>query len=308
MTPSGSTQADSPFVGLCNLAQEFFNYLSVEKGLATNTLDAYGQDLRSYQAFLVSKKISDWARVRREHITQYLMAEKKRGLESPSVARRLVTVKLFHRFLLQERHLQEDITSVLDSPKLWKKLPHFLTSPEVEVLLRSPSVRTDLGIRDRAMLECLYATGIRVSEITGLKMGDMNLDHAFLKCRGKGDKERVVPIGRYAIEACKHYLERVRIKIKSQTDHFFLGRGGRGLTRQFVWQMIKKYARLAGIKKVITPHSFRHSFATHLLEKGADLRIVQELLGHADIATTQIYTHVSRDHLKSVHAKFHPRA
>ena len=289
------------------LFREFLNYLSVERGLSQNTLSAYAQDLASYQAFLTSQKIKNWTAVRRPHISQYLMAEKKRGLETPSVARRLVTVKLFHRFLLQEHYLDEDITSVLESPKLWKKLPQFLTSREIEAILKIPSNKKPAGIRDRAILECFYATGIRVSELTYLKIGDLNLQHAFLKCYGKGGKERIVPIGRIAIEACKQYLERVRPKQKPQTDHLFLGRGGRGMTRQYLWQMIKKYARLAGIQKPITPHSFRHSFATHLLEKGADLRIVQELLGHADIATTQIYTHVSRDHLKNVHAQFHPR-
>ncbi len=289
------------------LFQEFFNFLAVEKGLATNTLAAYSQDLATYDAFLKKHKINDWARVKRQHILQYLMHEKKRGLETPSIARRLVSVKLFHRFLVREHHLAEDITSVLESPKLWKKLPMFLTSREMEAILKTPDVRQPAGVRDRAMLECLYATGIRVSEITYLKIGDVNLPHGFLKCFGKGGKERIVPVGRMAIQACQKYLDEVRPKQKPKTEHFFLGKSGRGLTRQYVWQMIVRYARQCGIQKKITPHSFRHSFATHLLEKGADLRVVQELLGHADIATTQIYTHVSRERLKGVHTKFHPR-
>ncbi len=286
---------------------EFFNYLSVEKGLAQNTLLAYREDLESYHRFLESKKIADWSSVKRDHILSFLITEQKRGLQTPSIARRLVTVKLFHRFLLKERHLEEDVTSVLESPKLWKKLPQYLTNREIEVLLNLPFSKEASGIRDRALLECLYATGIRVSEMTGLTLNDVNLENAFLKCRGKGDKERLVPIGKKAIEACKIYLTKVRSKMNPKTDHFFIGRQGKGLTRQFIWQLIKKYARLAGIQKTIKPHTFRHSFATHLLERGADLRIVQELLGHSDISTTQIYTHVSRDRLKGIHAKFHPR-
>ena len=289
------------------LFEEFLNYLSVEKGLAQNTLDAYRRDLAHYDAFLKRENVSDWDKVSRTHILKYLNAESKRGLESTSIARGLVSVKLFHRFLTKERYVQADITSVLESPKLWKKLPHFLTAQEMDGLLKMPDLKTPVGIRDQALLECLYATGMRVSEITEISVAHVYLDNKFIKCRGKGDKERLVPLGGVAVTACQAYLARVRPKMKPKTDHFFLGRNGGGLTRQFVWQMIKKYARLAGITKTITPHTFRHSFATHLLERGADLRVVQELLGHSDISTTQIYTHVSGNRLKSVHAKFHPR-
>ena len=289
------------------LFEEFLNYLSVEKGLAQNTLDAYRQDLMRYGAFLKKEKISDWSKVSRMHILKFLNAESKRGLESSSIARGLVSVKLFHRFLTKERYVPSDITSVLESPKLWKKLPHFLTAQEMDSLLKIPDTKKPGGIRDLALLECLYATGMRVSEITELPVEHVYLDNKFIKCRGKGDKERLVPLGSVAVSACQTYLTRVRSKLKTRTNHFFLGRSGGGLTRQFVWQMIKKYARLAGITKEITPHTFRHSFATHLLERGADLRVVQELLGHADISTTQIYTHVSGNRLKSIHAKFHPR-
>jgi integrase/recombinase XerD len=288
------------------LLKEFMNYITVEKGLAHNTLEAYGQDLAAYHQFIEDQKLS-WTDVKREHILQFLMGEKKRGLEASSVARRMVAIKLFHRFLVKERHLKEDVTSVLESPKLWKRLPHFLSAAEVDAILSAPNLEDENGIRDRALLESLYATGVRVSEVVGLRINDMNLENAFIRCRGKGDKERIVPIGRQAILACKEYLLKVRSKQQAKTEHFFLGNRREGLTRQYVWQLIKKYAKLAGISKRITPHTFRHSFATHLLEHGADLRIVQELLGHSDIATTQIYTHVSRDHLKSVHAKFHPR-
>ncbi len=298
--------------------EEFFNYIGVEKGLAENTLSAYRRDLAYYEAFLSEKKLTDWKKVTREHITQFLMAEKKRGLDAPSIARRLVAIKLIHRFLLKERLLDDDVTSVLESPKLWKKLPEFLTTNEMETILtvaKKPLERgenkrrhrTDIEIRNWALLECLYATGIRVSEITGLRLGDMNFENGFIKCRGKGSKERIVPIGAKAIEACNLYLSKVRSTQAAKTDHFFIGRNGAGLTRQFIWQLIKKYAKLARIQKPIKPHTFRHSFATHLLEHGADLRVVQELLGHSDIATTQIYTHVSKDRLKGIHSKFHPR-
>jgi integrase/recombinase XerD len=289
------------------LSQEFLNYLSVEKGLAQNTLDAYEQDLAAYYRFAHLKKINDWSAIQRRHVIDFMMGEKNRGLEASSIARRLVAIKLFHRYLVSERYLREDVTSVLETPKLWKRLPQFLTAREVEAILDAPDTGKKTGIRDRALLECFYATGMRVSEVVGLRTGDFNLEGAFLRCRGKGDKERLVPVGREAISACREYLEKVRTKMKFKTDHFFLGKRGVGLTRQFVWQQIKKYAKKAGISKKITPHTFRHSFATHLLERGADLRVVQELLGHADIATTQIYTHVSRDHLKGVHSRFHPR-
>lgn len=300
------------------LFEEFLNYLSVEKGLAQNTLDAYRQDLARYDEFLKKENVSDWSKVSRTDIQKFVNVERKRtlmstssangkrGLGDSSIARELVSIKLFHRFLAREKKI-EDVTVVLESPKPWKKLPHFLTSQEMDSLLKIPDVKKSGGIRDLALLECLYATGMRVSELTELTVDHVYLDNKFIKCRGKGDKERLVPIGGVAVSACQTYLSRVRSKLKTQTDHFFLGRNGKGLSRQFVWQMIKKYARLAGITKDITPHTFRHSFATHLLERGADLRVVQELLGHADISTTQIYTHVSGNRLKSVHAKFHPR-
>jgi integrase/recombinase XerD len=285
----------------------FLEYLAVEKGLARNTLEAYGRDLAAYQAYMHAAKVRRWESVTREHILHFLSAERRRGLEASSLARRLVAVKLLHRFLARERLVAEDVTSVLDSPRLWKRLPHFLNEQEVTAMLAAPDARSATGARDRAILECLYGTGLRVSEIAGLKVGDVDLEQGYVRCLGKGSKERLVPVGRKAREAVAAYLARVRPKQKPATDHLFIGKRRRGLTRQFLWQMIKAYARRAGIKKSITPHTFRHSFATHLLEHGADLRVVQEMLGHADIATTQIYTHVSRDHLKRVHMKFHPR-
>lgn len=293
---------------LASYVSDFINYASVEKGLAKNSLLAYEADLKKYITFLNQKKIGNLTEVNRTHINQFLFHEKERKQEPSSIARALVAIKLLHRFLLKEGQLEEDITSVLDSPKLWKHLPTFLTQKEIETILKMPDLKKPIGIRDRAILELLYASGIRVSELVHLKLTDLNLDSGFLKCMGKGSKERIVPLGRSAKECIERYLNKVRYV---GTEGFlFLGskKAKERLSRQAVWQMIKAYGRKAGIKKKITPHTFRHSFATHLLEGGADLRIVQELLGHADIATTQIYTHVSRDHLKSVHSKFHPRA
>jgi integrase/recombinase XerD len=289
------------------LLRDFLNYLSVEKGLSRNTLEAYGLDLAAYANYLEGKGLKNWEKVTREHILGFMIEEKKRGQEASSIARRLVAVKMFHRFLVSERHLKEDVTSVLESPKLWKRLPHFLTPKEMESMLGAPDTQKPAGLRDRALLECLYASGMRVSEIVGLKLTDVNLDSGFIRCCGKGGKERIVPVGRQAIRFCEDYLRKVRAGQKALSDHFFIGKRKRGLSRQFIWQIIKKYARQSGVHKTLTPHTFRHSFATHLLERGADLRVVQELLGHADISTTQIYTHVSRDHLKQIHAKFHPR-
>ena len=292
--------------------EEFLNYLSVEKGLANNSIEAYRQDLTHYGEFLSQKKVQDLGRVKRDEIMQFLLSEKDRGLETSSLARRLVAVKLFHRFLFKEGRLREDITSTLESPRIWKKLPQFLTLPEMEKFLQIPFAKNAAGVRDKSLLELLYATGMRVSEVVGLRKEDVNLESAFLKCRGKGEKERIVPLGQVAIDSLKAHLKNGEHKASARRraspgEFIFEGSKGKPLTRQRIWQLIRKYAQLAGIRKRITPHTFRHSFATHLLERGADLRIVQELLGHADISTTQIYTHVSRDHLKSVHARFHPR-
>lgn len=286
--------------------QEFLDYLSVEKGLAVNSIEAYQQDLIRYREFLGKKKIRDLSRVKRDEIIQFLLKEKDRGLQTTSLARRLVAVKLFHRFLFKEGRLREDITSTLESPRIWKRLPEFLTLAEMEKMLQLPKLKDEAGIRDRAILELFYATGMRVSELAHLRMEEVNLESAFLKCRGKGEKERIVPLGQVAIDSVRLYLEKVRNRLP-EGEFLFLGPGGKPLSRQRLWQLIRRYAAQTGLQKKITPHTFRHSFATHLLERGADLRIVQELLGHSDISTTQIYTHVSRDHLKSIHAKFHPR-
>ena len=287
---------------------DFLTYLSVEKGLAENSLLAYRNDLNKYTTFLSRRKAYDLDQVTREHITQFLFQEKERKQASSSIARTLVAVKLFHRFLVKEGFLKRDVTDLMESPKLWKRLPQFLSIQEVDALLRAPNAKKSSGIRDRAILELMYATGMRVSELVGLRTEDLNLEARFLKCLGKGSKERIIPLGRAAKEAVEHYLNKVRPNCATN-DQLFVGmKRSERFTRQAVWQMIRRYAKEARIKKRIMPHTLRHSFATHLLERGADLRVVQELLGHADISTKQIYTHVSCDRLRSIHEQFHPRA
>jgi integrase/recombinase XerD len=257
-----------------------------------------------------------------------MLYQKDKGLSANSIARHLAAMKAFFRFLVRERILKSDPTSLIDSPKLWKKIPETLSLNEVDALISQPNIRDKQGIRDKAILETMYATGMRVSETANLKLDNVNLDIGFLRCIGKGNKERVIPLGKKAISSIKRYLEAGRKhplnparkakalqkqdKVfdrvnKKESEFLFLNRFGRKLSRQSLWKIIKRYARSARIKKPIKPHSLRHSFATHLLERGADLRSVQEMLGHANISTTQIYTHISKDRLKTIHRMFHPR-
>lgn len=292
-----------------DLIEEFLGYLSVERGLSGNTLVSYRRDLAKFFDYLKSRRIASPERVTRQMITSFMLAEKDRGLSANSVSRALACLKTFFKFLVRENKIKEDVTSVIESPKLWKKLPFTLNLDEVESLLMAPNVRDLTGARDKACLELLYATGMRASELINLKMNDINMEVGFAKCFGKGSKERIVPFGRKAKESIARYVEKSRPAfLKKKVSNFlFLTRLGKPMSRQTLWKTVKKYAREADIKKDITPHSLRHSFATHILERGADLRIVQELLGHADISTTQIYTHVSKDRLKAIHKKFHPR-
>lgn len=289
------------------LLKTFVSYLTVEKGLAFNSVSAYEKDLVKYVSFLKAGGFSDLKDVKRSDITDFLLGEKNRGLEAASISRCLVSIKLFHRFLVAEKILEIDVSSVIETPKLWKRLPHFLNHDEVERILKAANLKNRHGFRDRALLQCLYSTGMRVSEICGLTLSDMSNDLSYVKCLGKGNKERVIPMGSHARDICREYLEKTRPKFKAKSDHFFIGKRGKALTRSYIGQMVRHYALKAGISKPITPHTFRHSFATHVLEGGADLRVVQELLGHADISTTQIYTHISKDRLKSEHSRFHPR-
>ena len=291
------------------LLEEFLNYLSVERGLSKNTISSYRTDLVHFIAAMEARGVKDIDGVKRDDITRYLLALKEKGLSSNSISRALVAVKMFYRFLVQERFIKDDVAGVLESPKLMRPLPNVLGMAEVDKLLGAPDVRDWMGIRDKAALELMYATGMRVSELVNLTTDGLNLDIGFIKCKGKGDKERIVPIGKKAKEAIVRYMEKVRPKLlkNKQDSHLFLSRLGKKVSRQSFWKMIKRCARIARIKREIAPHTLRHSFATHLLERGADLRVVQELLGHSDISTTQVYTHINKERLKSIHRQFHPR-
>ncbi len=289
--------------------EEFLNYLSVERGLASNTLLAYGRDLAKYVQCLEKAGVSNLNSVRRDQITHFMYDQKQKGLSANSIGRSLAAIKMFHRFLVRERILKEDPSGLVETPKLWKRIPDVLTTAEIETMLQVSRGRGWQAIRDNAILELFYASGVRVSELINLKLENLNLELGYLRCTGKGNKERVIPMGKKACEAIKKYCLMARPNLSKDplVTTLFLSRLGKKNSRQNIWKLIKYYARKAGIKKEIKPHTLRHSFATHLLEHGADLRSVQEMLGHADISTTQIYTHVDRERLKIVHKQFHPR-
>jgi len=292
------------------LIDEFMNYLSVERGLASNTLLAYRRDLNKYTDYLSQKGIEVSAKVAREHVSSFLFDLKKQNMSATSICRNLAAVKMFHRFLVRENLSPEDPTTLVDTPKLWQRMPSVLTQGEIEAMIKAASGKKAQQIRDQAILEIFYASGLRVSELSDLKTTSVNFDAGFVRAVGKGSKERIIPLGKKARDALQKYLDHVRPQLlKGQTsDVLFLSRLGKRISRQSLWALIKFYAHRAHIKKTIKPHTLRHTFATHLLEHGADLRSVQEMLGHADIATTQIYTHVDRERLKSVHKQFHPRS
>jgi len=289
---------------------EFINYLSVERGLAQNTLESYGRDLRQFEAYMNSTHKDLIKDSNRATILEYLNTLQSKGRAVSTISRNLAAIKSFYQYLVREKYIDKDPAANVESPKLEKKLPKILTISEVEELLKQPNVSTPNGIRDKAMLELLYATGIRVSELISLNISDVNLDMGYVKCFGKGSKERIVPLGSIAAKCVQEYLNKGRPKLVRTYDEpaLFVNHHGNRLTRQGFWKIIKKYAQEANINKPITPHTLRHSFATHLLENGADLRSVQEMLGHADISTTQIYTHITKSHLKEVYDKTHPRA
>jgi len=284
----------------------YLDYLAVEKGLARNSLTSYGTDLRRFGQWLDKRDIDA---VKRQDVVRYIQSLRSAGISARSVARALAALRGFFRFLVREQHLQHDPTENLDNPKLWTTLPQSLQPDEVEALLAAPDRSTPDGLRDGAMLELLYATGLRVSELIRVKLEDLVLDAGFLRTFGKGSKERIVPFGESARDAIAAYMERGRPHFNRRNDpHLFLTNRSRPMSRQSFWMKIVKYARQAGIKSHISPHVLRHSFATHLLENGADLRSVQLMLGHSDISTTQIYTHVSRARLQKLYDQFHPRA
>lgn len=287
----------------------YLNWLLIEKGLSKQTIDAYSRDLTAYMTFLESKGVDSLSEEDAPLILQHLIDLRKSGLSARSRARHLVAIRGLYRFLVREKILKGDPARLVDLPKTTLKLPDVLSPSEVKRLLEVPDTTRPTGMRNAAMLELLYAAGLRVSELVRLKIRDVNLEACFVRVFGKGSKERVVPIGMVAREKLIDYIENARPALlkKTSSSYLFPARAGAPMTRQGFWKLIQKCGREAGIIKKITPHSLRHSFASHLLEGGADLRAVQIMLGHVDISTTQIYTHVAREHLKKMHEKYHPR-
>jgi integrase/recombinase XerD len=291
------------------LLDQFLHYLVVEKGLSKNTIEAYSHGLNRFLNHLAKKGVREWEKVTKFDIKTFLLFLKRQGLSTKTVVRNLVAIRTFFKFLVQEGILEVNPVEELESPKLAKTLPKILSLKEVEQLLEQPNPQTSLGTRDRAMLELLYATGMRVSELTQLPINQINLEGGYVLVYGKGSKERIVPLGREAMRWVDLYLKTARDKLAKgrESPYLFINRSGKGMSRQGFWKTLKAYGLRAGIRKRITPHLLRHSFASHLLERGADLRSVQIMLGHVDISTTQIYTHVTGERLKKVHQRYHPR-
>ncbi|RJX23649.1 MAG: site-specific tyrosine recombinase XerD [Dethiobacter sp.] len=292
------------------ILKDFIYYLSVERGLADNTLDSYRRDLNKYLQFLKKNNVDTLNGTSRKTISQYLLEQREKGLAPSTLTRNLASIRSFYNFLLKEQLIQENYAAELESPRTEKKLPRVLSFKDMELLLEQPETREVIGMRDKAMLELLYATGIRVSELVSLSLNNVNIKMGFLRCEGKGNKERMIPLGSVAIRSLQEYLQHARLKLLKQKDEkaLFINQHGKRLTRQGFWKILKKYALKAGFSTEITPHTLRHSFATHLLENGADLRSVQEMLGHADISTTQIYTQITRRKIKEIYDQTHPRA
>lgn len=287
----------------------FLNYLRVEKGLSVNTMDAYRRDIAEFAIFANERKLSA-SGIRRDDVVGFLATLYRRGLDSRSVGRHLVTIRNFFRFLMTEELISEDPAANIESPKIRHSLPDFLSLEEVERLLRQPDTATTLGLRDRAMIELMYSTGLRVSELCNVRIADLQADAGCLRCIGKGNKERIVPVGKQALAGVRRYMRKSRPELLGDgtSPFLFLGRKGGKLDRIAFWKVLGVYGRKAGLRKALKPHMLRHSFATHLLDRGADLRSVQLMLGHSDISTTQIYTHVVEERLKQVYKEHHPRA
>lgn len=282
--------------------QDFLNFIGSERGLALHTIEAYERDLRRFLSVIEKKNLEA---VTQEEIISFIQQMKEKGYASSTLSRSLVAIKVFFRFLKREKLIVKDPTTLIESPKLWQLIPEVLTEREIAALLKQPEVDSEIGARDRAILEMLYATGMRVSELCSLNVHDV--DDQTVRVKGKGGKERIVPIAAVAIEALDHYLS-YRVEVKKLKDlPLFLTKKGKRIGRTQVWARIKHYGKAAKIEKVISPHTLRHSFATHLLDHGADLRVIQELLGHADISTTDRYTHLSNKHLYQAFDQFHPR-
>ncbi|OGV21684.1 MAG: site-specific tyrosine recombinase XerD [Lentisphaerae bacterium GWF2_38_69] len=291
----------------------FGNYLSLEKGLSKNTVSSYISDINFFVEYLNKKKLDDFGTLTRDDLLGYLENCSDNQMEPTSIARKLVSIKVFFRYLLSEKIIKTDITDVMNSPKLWRVLPDFLTIEEIDKMLDvfAPNSKDPLIIRNRAIIELIYSCGLRVSELVNIQIHDLKFDDAIIKVTGKGNKERIVPVGAKAEKILTKYIQVSRpelLKNNPTQSKIFVSHNGRILTRAMIWNIVKEAARLAGIKKNIYPHTLRHSFASHLLQNGADLRVIQEMLGHADISTTQIYTHVDQNRLKNIIKTFHPRA
>lgn len=294
-----------------HLLEQFLDYLSIEQNLSFNTIDSYRNDLKRYLEFVTAeKKYSDLNEITSKDVSAFVQLLNSLGLSPKSISRNLSAIRTFHKYLMNEDILEDDPAENIDMPKLPKTLPSVLEIAEVERILEQPDTLEHLGIRDRTMLELIYACGLRISELLSLKQNDIRTDAGFLRVFGKGSKERMIPVGEVAMNWILVYQEKVRPHLlgkQASDDVLFLNSRGKKMSRMGFWKILKRYTDMAGIKKEVTPHTFRHSFATHLLEGGADLRVVQELLGHSDISTTQIYTHIDREYLKEVHKTFHPR-
>ncbi|MFC4022879.1 site-specific tyrosine recombinase XerD [Oceanobacillus longus] len=291
--------------------EDFFHFLQIERGLSDNTLQSYGRDLKHYMECIEkSRQKQAWEAVSRNDIMDFLYILKDEGKSSSTISRHVSAIRTFHQFLIREQIVTHDASLHIETPKKERKLPDVLSQNEVDRLLDIQK-NTALAVRNKAMLELLYATGLRVTELITLKVSDLHLTMGFVQCLGKGSKERIVPLGDVAKSATENYLESSRqklVKNNKQETALFVNQHGRPLSRQGFWKILKSLVQDAGINKTITPHTLRHSFATHLLENGADLRVVQEMLGHADISTTQIYTHVTKTRLKDMYKAYHPRA
>jgi len=289
--------------------RDFLNYLTVEAGLSDNTVLGYGRDLRSFLEYCKANSVCELQRIEAIFIQHYMRKLSQEQKSENSIKRSLVAIRMFLRYGKLMGLIEDDLTSILESPKVWQKLPSICSKQQVIELMDAPCPEEPFYFRDKAMLELLYATGVRASEIAGLKISDFNLSIGYLRCLGKGNRERVVPIGKIAIEAVNDYLTQQRPSLVKpfSGDFLLLSRTGRPMSRIEIWRLVKKYAIRAGMPRNLTVHTLRHCFATHMLAGGADLRSIQEMLGHVDIATTQIYTHVDQERLRTIHRKFHPR-
>lgn len=293
-----------------DLIDRYLTFITVEKRLSKNTLDAYSRDLRRFANYLEKKGFKKFGLINEVTILSYIIHLNELGISSRSVARNIVTLRRLFGFLVHEKEISLDPMSNLESPMIFKRLPNVLSIDDIEAMIAKPDCKTHLGLRDFALIQLFYSSGLRISEMSDLTIDRVNLTQGYCIPLGKGSKERLVPIGRPAVDAIKEYLEHSRplLARKRFCDGLFLSQLGKGISRKRLWEIIKGYAKEAGIKVNVTPHMLRHSFATHMLERGADLRSIQTMLGHADISTTEIYTHVSKTHLKELYKKFHPRS